>query len=349
MTELASTSDELKRTKATLAHWSHHFQTLYGSSLPRSYLAYDLESSGFSRQNDLILEWGHCLVRDTKIVDRNAIYLNWYALPDVVPSGWLDSRLDRIKFEMQAAGRAWHITPELLKTKGVHPKRAIQFIYDLFQTVIAQPDMAIVGHNIRAFDSQMLESSFAQDLGIDFTFPLGRVFDTGVIEKASQMAGDDRLTPKHGESFDDYMHRINYTKLSGVKWNLDPHCIEKYGLTASHGIGRDAMHGAGTDAYVVHLLFERYRGIANAFAAEAIGNKPPAVSPPVRAARRPPPSPTVVPSTLVHADKGIKVDKEAQARETLAAAQAVRAETKRYIDACFDKPTGQNFRRQRNR
>ena len=255
---------QLMRAGQIISNWSKEFRARYGGSLlPESYFTFDLESSGFSRDKDFILEWGHCVVRDRKVEDRASFLVNWYDAPDSVPAAYLDRQLERIAQDMRVDGRTWRITPELLKTKGVAPSKFVPWLFD-YLTEVKEQGLLFVSHNGINFDIPMILSHFKNDLGENFDFGQDQVFDTGAVEKASQMSDEIKAMPQRGESMHAYFRRIAYCKAAGVQWNLDQHCMEKYRLVEKYNVDPSKSHTAGEDSYALYGLMEEFRALAEA-------------------------------------------------------------------------------------
>ena len=112
-----------------------------------------------------------------------------------------------------------------------------------------------VGHNLARFDSPFFTAAVSEWLAEDFVFNSGEILDTAVIEKAAQ-AG---LPQQPDESMDEYFERVMRTPCAGVKYNLDQHCVEKYGLLKKYHLDMSEAHTAGFDAMLCHLLLEEFR------------------------------------------------------------------------------------------
>lgn len=52
--------------------WGEVFTAKYGRDFPRSYMCVDTEFTGSNERDDLIVEIGHTMVEDCKVVDRRA-------------------------------------------------------------------------------------------------------------------------------------------------------------------------------------------------------------------------------------------------------------------------------------
>lgn len=254
--------DDVLGTVWLMMNWKHMFEQATGSAFPDSYFCFDVETSGFSREKDLILEWGHCLVDDRKVSDRNSILLNWYE-SDVVPADWLTQRLATLSRDMALDGRSWNITAERIRDEGVPPKEGLRFIHELLSTIHNQ-GLFMVSHNGWNFDVPMIQNHLSMDLGIDFEFDPARLIDTGSLEKASQLIPNHpEAMPQANETLEVYCKRISAWRAKGVFYNLDRHCLQKYKLATKHNIDESMMHSAGQDAWVLHLLMEEFRDLYN--------------------------------------------------------------------------------------
>ncbi len=260
------TQAELEKAGHVVCGWGDSVRKLFGGEpLPKDYFCYDIESSGFSAaKGAVMLEWGHCLVRDGKVDEsfgRMNILLNWFdCKPAVFEPGQLEYQLERIRNEMRLQNRGWHLTKERIRDEGIDPLEAIQFAYDMIKTMHDQHVVLVTQNGLR-FDNKMLEFHFKNELNIPFEFDQTRVLDVGCIEKAGQMLEQHHADaiPRPDETLGAYFHRINYKRMPGVKWNAE-HCVEKYGLP----INPHHMHSAAEDSYILHLLVERFRGLADA-------------------------------------------------------------------------------------
>lgn len=242
-----------------MASWSQQLLQRYGGELPLDYCCFDVETTGFSREHDLPVEMGHCLVYDGKVEKRTNLALNWVDDPDI-PNDWLEARLRKIHIAMEEKGEKWHITMDYLQ-QGLDPMRVLEFYYDYIIVTMDNGTMPVF-HNGFAFDEPLLQATFRDMLGInDFSFGDEIVLDTSALVKAVQMAELDeiRVAPQPNESMREYFKRIHYGRWAkGVKHNLN-FCIEKFGLREKHNIDVNELHTAGTDAWVCHLLVEELR------------------------------------------------------------------------------------------
>lgn len=251
---MLSQAQMVRNTAKVLSGLSGFFP---GGEFPANWLVYDCETSGFSPEKDVIVEWGHVLVRNGEVVDRNSVVINWF-LQNVVPHDYILRKLRYVAQAMLVEARPWRITEEVMREEGVAPSVVLPWIYDLLATAKAH-GLMFVSHGGFHFDNRMLKAHFEKDLQQEFIFDETKVIDTGAIVKASQIAEDDpRVLPKYGELLLDYCKRVHYMKTTSVYWNLK-HCMQLYGLDT--GIDMNALHTAGEDAYATHLLMTEFSRI----------------------------------------------------------------------------------------
>ncbi len=238
-------------------HWPAAFRKLYGMAWPRSYCCVDVETSGYSMEKDLVVEWGHVLIEDGEIVDRLTLVLDW-TNHAVVPDHWLRGRINVLRQGMELAGKPCHTYYETMRDEGMKPDKALKFIHD-FTAAVKNRGLLFVAHGA-TFDEKMLSANFTGfKIADGFTYGDNGFLDTEAIEKASQMSDHPRMHPQPNDTLRTYFHRVKYTRIEGLKSNLDEHCGNKYGFYTKHGIDPKKMHGAETDAYCCHLLMEEFR------------------------------------------------------------------------------------------
>ena len=234
-------------------YWPSWFRKLYGGAWPRSYCCVDTETTGYMHSEDVVTEWGHCLVEDGRVVDQLSLVINW-ADRETPPDHWLRNRLRMVKQGMELKGKTCHMTYDRMKAEGISPEKAFAFITKFTDTIKAK-GIPFVLHN-HVFDEKMLSANFLQfKFGRGFTFG-DRLIDTEAVEKASQISDNPRVHPRASDSLRDYFLRVKYTRVTGVKSNMDEHCFDKY--LSKLGVDRAALHGAEQDSYCCHLLMEEF-------------------------------------------------------------------------------------------
>lgn len=238
-------------------HWPAWFRNLYGGQWPTTYCAFDLETDGYSKDKNHILQIGHCLVRDCTVVDKGGFYINWELDPNANAYSIADN-IRRINSQMtERTGHGFPVTMELLRAEGLEPKTVFKFYCDFFSKLV-ENGVPLVGHRIGAFDLPFIAKCMER---FGFGFPsvgANGFLDTACLEKATEIGPMTATLPKTGDSLQSYFHRVEYLRMGGVRSNLGEHCFAKYGFE-KRGVRKDQMHGAVDDSYCVHLLMEAYR------------------------------------------------------------------------------------------
>ena len=239
-------------------HWKPWFRDLYGGEWPRSFVTFDLETTGFSLDRDVITEIGHCLVQDGEVVDRFSVVLDW-THHHIVPAHYVRERLSHVAAAMYDSGHRLSVSWEQMQEEGVEPEKALQFYYDLFR-VFQSKGLFFAAHGGYAFDEKMLDANF-KGFGIShgFAFDDNELFDTHCLEKATQADNKAKLLPEISDTLRSYFLRVNYAKCPGVKSKL-PVCFDRYRFDLK-GLDKYDLHGAEMDAYCVYLLMEEYRAM----------------------------------------------------------------------------------------
>ncbi len=244
--EISVIEDIIKRWKADLGK-------RFNYDLPSDYMCFDLETTGFDRKDDLIVEIGHCRVQDRSSGYYESRVLDW-TQSEHVDIAWLEHKLNACKASMAKTGRDYHMTIDRMQSEGEKPEDVFKYYVDLLEGT-RKLGQVFVGHNLARFDSPFFTTAIAEWLAEEFVFNDGEIIDTAVIEKAAQ-AG---LPQQPGESMDEYFKRVMRTPCAGVKYNLDQHCVEKYGLLEKYHLDMSEAHTAGFDAMLCHLLLEEFR------------------------------------------------------------------------------------------
>lgn len=252
-----------------LGHWAPLFRRLYGSDLPDDYVALDVETTGFDRAKDLILEFGWCRVRGREVVRRGGIVLDW-SDHHVVPDEWLYTRLRELARTMRLDGKSWRLDYGTMRELGVPPEKGLARVLRKLDR-LRDEQVLCLGQNFYSFDAQMLAANFRGFLGVrGWEFGANAILDTGILQKALQALDRPGMLPTPQDTLRSYSTRVADKRLPGVKWNLDGHCAPKYGLFEKHGLDASQAHSAGFDAEVVCRLYEEYRElVAEAAAAPA--------------------------------------------------------------------------------
>ena len=241
--------------------WEPHFTARYGHTFPDTYLCLDTEYTGGDERTDFVMEIGHVMVEDRRVVDQLNIVLDWSVHPGV-DEELLRYKLNHIKSIM---GRDWRITWDVMKEEGVAPAKALRFYKKFFKAWNTR-DLPYVAHNGRVAEERMLRGTFNRYLDHAFVIGDNQLWDTGAIFKATALL--DSLDPSHSahrwkcfpkrtDSMKDYFNRVLNVRARGIRWKLKL-CLEQYEVT--NQLQDDhRYHQAVYDAYCSYLLMEAYR------------------------------------------------------------------------------------------
>lgn len=228
---------------------------------PRSYCAVDTETTGYYHGEDLVTQWGHCLVEDGEVVDSLSLVVDWMDRVSP-PDFWVRRRLDQVKQSMELAGKPCHMTAGRMRKEGMKPEKAFEFIRRFTDTIKAK-GIPFVLHN-HVFDEKMLSANFLHlKLQNGFTFG-DKLVDTEAVEKASQIPDNARVHPRRTDTIKEYFLRIKYTRVNGLKSNMDEHCFAKYRLGEKYGIKKEDLHDAKVDSHCCHLLMREFAALVTA-------------------------------------------------------------------------------------
>jgi hypothetical protein len=245
-------------------HWMTRLAPRAG--FPRNYTAIDLETNGVDPENDHLCCFGYAVVRDGAPAAVGEIVLNWPGhLAGPEQADFL-GRLDRCRYAMLDAGKDFYHDRAYLESRGVAPGDGLERILGILEAC-RQYDEVIVAHNGYRFDAEFLQAAFHNVLGVGHLFHENEIYDSGVIEKASQLADSDCPIPGPDESFRDWAARIGGLRRKGVRWALDSHCEARYRLSekaAAYGPAYD--HVAWCDALKLHYLVAEQARLAAAAA-----------------------------------------------------------------------------------
>lgn len=236
-----------------MERWSKIFLEWYGKPLPVDYLVFDLETTGLKRDWHLPVDIGHTIVRNKKVVHQGNFLLNWTGYPGV-DREQLAADLNKVAAAMQAQGKLHHYPIERLEAEGHDPFKVLTFYYQLF-TKNRRAGAKFVGHNAWFFDAVMFSHVLEEATDLVWEFKPDEIFDTGAMFKAVR----GNLAPYPDEkTLQEYFLRVKNSYMKGVKWNIEA-CIEHFDLANKYGLDTSELHGAKSDSYVAHLLFEEHR------------------------------------------------------------------------------------------
>lgn len=197
---------------------------------PKSYVVWDLETSGLDPVKDRILEIGAMVVEDGKTITQHSWILNWgIEIPAIIT---------------EITG----IDKDTIERSGQDPESCITALIDLLQTY----EWLNLTHNGIKFDIPFLVENFRifETENIDHIKNQlnENSIDTAVIVKAKKLGELQNV----GESFYEFGKRIMDIRAYGVKFNVALCCDEM-------GIDRTniALHRAGADVYLTNEIYKK--------------------------------------------------------------------------------------------
>lgn len=222
--------------------------------MPVNYTVFDLETSGFSPTEDLILEVGYAVIRNCRVAAAGSCLLNWCLHPTVSPR-WLATRLARTQSFMAERGDNFPFDLQLLAT-GAEPVATLQEYGGLLSDAISRGEL-LVGHNSWDYDRRMLDAIGHRYLGSKIAWTPNAIFDTGLTAKAAQVGVHGNVWD--GDTLTDFYHRTRRL-FSPQKWSL-AFCLDVFGLSRHYRLDMTQAHRAHFDCIAVHYLFEFWRSL----------------------------------------------------------------------------------------
>lgn len=226
--------------------------------LPDDYLVLDTETldRNPNDEHNLATQIGNCLVFDRAASSWGSIYLDWTKSTTLdVSEEWYRGRIEEVTAAMAEHGKTYHATWDKIEAHGVAPEEALVRLANL---IADAGDMPVVGFNFYNYDRKLLERLYAL-VGIPFTFPPGKIVDTGMIEKALRIGWVVPATPLADAGERDAWTR----KMAGIvrrgKWSLDSVCVPSYGLDKRADVDPAMAHDAGFDCFLNHHHLESIR------------------------------------------------------------------------------------------
>ena len=214
-------------------HWPVSFTANYGHAFPTTYCCFDLETTGFDRKTDVIIEIGHVLVEDGVVTDELSLLLDW-TKHTVVPRHWLEERIAGLRRSLSEKGIAHHLPFDRLCREGIDPIKALEFYRDFF-TKLKENGTPVVGHNVYRFDEPFLESNLVGfQVADEFDFGDWLMWDTLALEAATQVGPEHpKAIPQPGQTLRDWMTKASYIR---AETNLTRTLVKKYGLVEKYGL-----------------------------------------------------------------------------------------------------------------
>lgn len=227
------------------------------AAFPDNYFVADVETTGYSFNNDYIIDVGWCVVRDGEIRHNEGLLLDWRRHPHADIAA-IQRQLRRQADDYAQIGRPHYYPWERLCDEGVDPCEALHAYSTLIWEYINRGEQ-IVGHGLWRFDRKMIDSHTQRFLkGYLLPWRQNSIMDTGLMEKAMQT----NRGPWPGETLDEWNRRINNANVKGVKWNLESHCVPKYRLAERYNLDMRLMHTGGFDCVLIHYLLNTFRQLS---------------------------------------------------------------------------------------
>lgn len=193
---------------------------------PKSYIVWDLETTGFDPKNCKILEIGVMRVIDGEVTESK----NWILNHNIE----IPPEITQIN----------NITKEIVESEGVDPKIAMT---EFLENFVATSEYNVT-HNGYRFDIPFLVASMTDEEKEKYTEILTKgCLDTAVLYKAMKLS-DKR---KEGEKFTDFAGRIMSIIKKGVKYNVSI-CCEELGIDKSNV----QLHRSLGDVYLTNEIYK---------------------------------------------------------------------------------------------
>ncbi len=205
---------------------------------PRSYIAWDLETSGLDPITCKILEIGAARVEDGVILETRSWLLNWdIEIPEVITG-------------------ITGITKELIQAEGRDPIECLREFLSFMGVAKGEEVHPHLTHNGIKFDipflvEAMLRNSIYSDIEIVTLKSLlnNQAIDTAVLVKGKKI----NALRKWNETFYEYAGRVMNVRAPGVKYNVGICCDEM-------GIDRSTVtqHRALGDVQLTHEIYKKF-------------------------------------------------------------------------------------------
>lgn len=229
--------------------WRQAMRQYFAKGFPRDYIVLDTETTGVQPMADLVLQLGCLIVRCGQIVHQSSVYLDWAGAGLVHPE-WLQNKMSDTAAQMASRGATYRLDFDTVRREGKDPRIMIPALDTILRQGLDN-GLSLIGHNMAAFDLVLLSRHIRELTSKPLLIPTTLVWDTGMLEKARQM----NSVPNADEDQVAWFQRT-YHRRARVKWKLDGHCAETYGLWARSGLDPAAAHDAGSDCLLTHHLFQ---------------------------------------------------------------------------------------------
>ena len=230
-------------------------------ALPRDYLVFDLETTGFDRRRDLVWSVGWAVVRNCQVVANEEVILDW-TQNRTIDQDRLRSRITLQHEQMAGSGRSCQLTYDVLR-HGVEPCGGLG-MFLAFLADAARAGEYLVGHGCWGFDKPMLDAQATRWGFGSVPWDRSAVIDTGLIELAAELTEEPGRCPPRNETLDAWYYCLMKLR-SRAHWSLADHCTRKYRLAERFNLNMRQSHGAAFDCRVTHHLVETFRDVGAVF------------------------------------------------------------------------------------
>lgn len=202
---------------------------------PKTYIVWDLETSGLDWKTCKILEIGAMKVRNGQVIDRKS---------------WI---LDHGIHVPEEITRITTIDDALIKEVGVEPKVALAEFFSWLKEF----NGVNITHNGFKFDIPFLNQAFFTEPSLGVTIGELEEFknllykngvDTAAMYKAIRLP----LERMWNENFAQFAKRVLDTKIFGLKYNI-AHCCKELGIDTTTA----TFHRALGDIELTHEIFKK--------------------------------------------------------------------------------------------
>ena len=200
---------------------------------PKQYLVLDIETTGFSKQVDFIMQIGLLHIANEEVKNKTSFYMQ-------VPEGSLSD----------GAFKAHGITEEKCNKEGLPRHTACLNLASTLANWFSMGGV-IVGHNAARFDLPFISSVMTRE-NVDFDFHDQALVDTGCLVKAIQI----NTFPLTKETPSAYWHRISSIRAHKVYWALERYCIPEFKLEERMKEEKLSSHDALADCIVTSWVLE---------------------------------------------------------------------------------------------
>lgn len=233
--------------------FSKAWRLAYGPP-PEDYVVIDVETTGFQKDGDRIVQVGWLTVVGGREVARAAAVVDWTAELDRFMLNDLADRMKRTAAAMARDNKSYGWTVDRLRAEGVPPREVVVQVADV---LAARP--VLVGHNSWRFDLPMLDRLCQAVTGLAVGVPPTQLIDTNAVVRALQSG----VTPSGGETYRDFATRANSVGGTKYRSSLDDYCVTRFALRSRHGVERDKAHDAAYDCWLTHLVYSDFRHLVN--------------------------------------------------------------------------------------